>query len=251
MSELVSCIMPTRNRPAFVAQALRCFQSQTRLLSELILVDDGEESVASLCRGLDRVRCLRLDRRTPTGTKLNLGIDAARGDILQKLDDDDYYHPRFLDTAAAHLLGEGWNRKLAAWDSFLILLAGESRPRYSGTGWLAGGTLCFSRQLWRKAPFRDVHVNEDHWFLEDHKRGRVRVRLPEQYVLVRHGANTWVRLPDGTPTDGFLRQFPHYPKSLRRIVYTRSLAFYQGLAPPATAPEPTQPSRRSPSSLPR
>ncbi len=91
VNELVSCILPTRDRPAFFEQAMRCFQRQTYDRAELIVLDDGQQSVEKLCSGLPRVRYIRLDQPTLTGTKMNIGVEHARGNILQKIDDDDCY----------------------------------------------------------------------------------------------------------------------------------------------------------------
>ena len=47
---LVSCIMPTRDRRAFVAQAIDYFLRQDYPAKELIILDDGEDPVATWCR---------------------------------------------------------------------------------------------------------------------------------------------------------------------------------------------------------
>ena len=123
--ELVSCIMPTRDRPAFFEQAMRCFQRQTYDDAELIVLDDGQQPVEKLCSGLPRVRYIRLDRPTLTGTKMNIGAEQARGDILQKIDDDDYYHPDFLRLAVEHLPSKDRDRSVVVWCCYLIpLLSG-------------------------------------------------------------------------------------------------------------------------------
>jgi glycosyltransferase involved in cell wall biosynthesis len=231
MSELVSCILATGNRERFMAQALGCFAAQTYPDRELIVVDDGEVPVAGLCGPAPRVRYLRLDRRTPTGTKLNLGIEVAAGSILQKLDDDDYYAPGFLASSVGRLQASRSHRAIAAWDSFLILLASAARPTlyFSGNGWMAGGTLCFRRQTWQAAPFRDVARDEDAYFLGDHSGPRLRVREPEQYVLVRHGQNTWRRFRNGVAVEDFVRSLKPYPKSLKELVGEDAARFYAGL----------------------
>jgi glycosyltransferase involved in cell wall biosynthesis len=228
--EVVSCIMPTRDRPVFVLQALRCFLRQTYRSAELVVVDDGDEPVASLCAGLPGVHYVRLGRRTPTGTKLNLGIERTRGTIIQKLDDDDYYHPRFLETALRRLPLIERDRSVVAWDCFVILRAGECRVRYSGHGWAAGGTLCFTRELWKRHPFRDVMRASDSAFLRDHQPRIVRVCAPERYMLVRHGANTWTRMRDGTPADDYLAALPVYPKPLAALLPLDDRRFYRTLA---------------------
>lgn len=230
--DLVSCLMPTRDRPEFIAQALRCFARQTYEASELLVIDDGEQAVEDLCAGLPRVRYIRLDRPTLTGTKMNVAIEQARGTVLQKLDDDDYYHPEFLQQAIATLpRGVGERRRtVVAWDCFVVLFAGERRLRFSGHGWNAGGTLCFSRDLWARRPFREVRTGYDSLFLADHQPVIHRVCAPEHYMIVRHGGNTWTRMHDATSADQYLGSLPLHDRSLESVVGQEDLPFYAGLS---------------------
>jgi glycosyltransferase involved in cell wall biosynthesis len=227
--DFVSCIMPTRDRPQFVGQAIRYFIQQTHARSELVVVDDGEQSVAELCGGIPRVVYLRLDRTTSVGAKMNIGIEHARGAVLQKLDDDDYYHPDFLRTSMSHLPLYRRDRVIVAWDCFLILYAGERIVRYSGHGWASGGTLCFSRELWTRKPFRDEMTGSDHWFRRDHKNRIVRVCAPETYIVVRHGQNTWTRIAGYATADHYMRNLPVYPKSLNTLLPSHARRFYGSL----------------------
>ena len=227
-SRLVSCVMATRDRRQFIPQALRCFLRQTYKNSELIIVDDGKESVADLCQGLPHVRHIQLYRSATTGTKLNIGIQRAHGEVIQKLDDDDYYHPDFLKLAVARLPLRTSVRTLVAWDCFLILIAGEPRLRHSGHGWEAGGTFCFYRQLWQRKPFRDVAKNEDYWFVYDHRPRIRRVCASEHYIVVRHGRNTW-RSYSRQSVDACFRALPRYRKPLEELVSAEDLAFYRSL----------------------
>ncbi len=224
----VSCIMATRDRREFIPEALRCFARQTYQDSELIVVDDGRKSVGDLCQGIPRVRYIQLHRSATTGTKLNIGIQRARGDILQKIDDDDYYHPDFLKLAVARLPLRPSVRTLVAWDCFLVLLAGEMHLRHSGHGWEAGGTFCFHRKLWELKPFRDVAKDEDYWFLNDHRPSIRRVCAAEHYMLVRHGRNTW-QLISGEAVDSYFRSLPPHSKELEAVVPAEDLAFYRSL----------------------
>jgi len=230
VGELVSCVMATRDRPNFIRQAVRCFLHQTYKHSELVVVDDGEQPVARLCSRSPRFRYVQLPRMTPTGTKLNIGIERAKGTAIQKLDDDDYYHPDFLKLAVSHLPEKDRTDCLVGWDCFLVLLAGEARLCHSGHGWVAGGTLCFSRKLWERAHFRDVMRDEDYWFLKDVQPKIVRVCAPEHYMLVRHGHNTWNRLRNRKRVDDFFRGLPEYQKPLGEVVDPCALEFYRSLA---------------------
>jgi hypothetical protein len=57
---LVSCIMPTANRRAFVGRAIAQFLAQDYPRRELIVVDDGEMSVANLIPDHKSVHYLQL-----------------------------------------------------------------------------------------------------------------------------------------------------------------------------------------------
>jgi glycosyltransferase involved in cell wall biosynthesis len=227
--KLVSCILATKDRPGYMEQALRCFSRQTYTNRELIVVDDGTGNVSDLCTGVPGVRYLRLRKPTLLGTKLNIGIEHARGPILQKLDDDDYYHPDFLQTAISHLPARPSSRAMVAWCCFHVWFAGRRTVRFSGHGWQAGGTLCFYRDLWTHKPFRDIPQSVDSCFIHDHAPRLIRVCAPRQYLLVRHGANTWNQMSVGT-ADHYLSRKTKSAGLLRDFVDPADLPFYRSLA---------------------
>ena len=232
MKPLVSCVLVTRDRPDFFRQALRCFLEQDHPNKELVVVDDGEQPVGDLCSGVAGVTYVRLARPTPTGSKLNIGIDAARGDILQKLDDDDFYAPGFLSAATARLARARRPDPLVVWCCFAVLIAGEPRLYFSGHGWKPGGTLCFRRALWRKTPFRDLYASSDSWFIRDNAPAITRVCDASKYMVVRHGANTWHLITeDGAlkSVEVYFRRHP-YPGTVGAFVGRRHAAFYRALA---------------------
>jgi len=231
---LVSCVMATYNRRRFIPQALRCFANRTYRNAELIVVDDSERSVRSLCEGVGDVRYIRV-HVTSTGAKLNLGIQAARGDVLHKIDDDDYYAPGFLQTSVDHLLGKDPANTLVTRCCFLVLIGSDGILRQSTHGWKAGGGLCFFRDLWRRNPFRDVYTAEDAYFRRDLQPEVVPIcGAAEQYILVRHGRNTWnsvLMKTTNTPTtaDRFFRGLPAHKKTVAELLDAESQAFYRGV----------------------
>jgi glycosyltransferase involved in cell wall biosynthesis len=227
MEKLVSCVLCTGNRPGFFRQALRCFLRQTWEDSELVVVDDGEMPVEDLCRGLFRVRYIRVAQPTCLGAKLNVGIRHARAEFIQKLDDDDYYHPEFLERGMRTLRQTRIESSIAAWDCFYVLLAGDDRVRHSGHGWAAGGTLLFHRALWQKSPFRELHQAVDAAFLEDHPGTVRRVCAPHMYLVVRHGRNTWKTLR-GSGVDSYFRRQPAQ-RQLSDVVEPLDCWFYSSL----------------------
>lgn len=221
--------MATGNRHRFVRQALRCFVRQTYPNRELIVVDDGDRPVQALCRDVPGVRYLRLTQHATTGVKLNLGIESARGSIIHKLDDDDFYHAGFLSTSAANLPARDREATLVTRCCFLVLLRGDAALRHSGHGWNPGGAFCFHRAMWRNMPFRDVPRSEDSWFLRDHAPRIVRICRTEEYMVVRHGANTWKAMATGD-ADDYFRARPVYEKTLPDVVPRQDLRFYRSIA---------------------
>ena len=238
MEPSVSCILVTRNRRPFFAQALQYYTAQRYSNRELIVVDDGDDAVGDLCKGLENVTYIRLKQRTPPGTNLNLGIEASRGEVLQKIDDDDYYAPDFLATAVSHLLRVKGRNPLVAWCCFAVFVAGKPEPFFSGHGWQAGGTLCFPRPLWKRTPFRDVFFSYDSLFIKDTNPTLVRACAADQYMLVRHGGNTWTRIRSRArnySVEGYFRLRKRFPKTLEQLVGPKHARFYRGLKPMSEA----------------
>ena len=221
--------MATKDRRPFLRQAIRYFLAQTYGQKELIIVDDSARPAADLVPAAAPIRYLHLDAPATLGHKLNLGIEAAEGALIQKLDDDDYYHPRFLAATVGALRGADPRRTVAGCGCFLVLIAATGRLTFSGNGWFAGGTLCFARELWQQRAFRDVPRAVDWWFLKDHAPERRRLTDPELYILLRHHAgHTWTTLGRTDVTAYFSRR-PPYPKPLGALVPDEDRVFYERL----------------------
>jgi len=220
--------MATRNRPSFLKRALRGFLRQTYPNRELIVVDDSDRSMAPLCRDLPGVRYIRLTQPSRTGTKLNLGIEAARGDLLQKLDDDDWYGPTFLASSVEHFPRRGAASTLVTRCCFLVLLRGAGVLRHSGHGWNPGSAFCFHRSLWKRAHFRDTSYSVDSFLLRDLEPRIVRICRVEEHIVVRHGRNTWTRMTTGDANDYF-RRCAAYPKPLDQLVAPEDLKSLAGM----------------------
>ncbi len=97
----VSVIVPTYNRPQRLKAALGSVLSQTFQDFEIIVVNDGEESVELVVRELDRqcrITVINHDRNRGLAAARNTGIRMARGKYIAYLDDDDRYLPDHLET---------------------------------------------------------------------------------------------------------------------------------------------------------
>ena len=92
----VSAVIPTRNRPHLVLRAVRSALAQTYKHLEVIVVVDGPDAVTSdaLATIRDvRLRVITLPQSQGAQIARNTGIEAAQGDWIALLDDDDEWLP--------------------------------------------------------------------------------------------------------------------------------------------------------------
>lgn len=98
----VSVIIPSRNRPAFLREAILSAINQTLPPMEIIVVDndsdpDFREAIVRLVSLHDCVRFIALSRNHGAGHARNVGLEAARGAWILFLDDDDILFSDFLE----------------------------------------------------------------------------------------------------------------------------------------------------------
>jgi glycosyltransferase involved in cell wall biosynthesis len=192
---LVSCVMPTTSRRrAFLSQAIRYFQRQDYANKELLIVDDGAEPLAELVPDDPQVRYVRLTGKRTLGSKRNLCVEAARGDLIMHWDDDDWANPQRISYQLKALLRAGAEicgirqmifYELATARTWLYQYPANQRA------WLAGSSLLYTREFWRRAPFPDIQVASDTSFVWSQKMERA-VALPDYsfYVAMIHPDNT-------------------------------------------------------------
>jgi glycosyltransferase involved in cell wall biosynthesis len=191
---LVSCLMPTANRRAFVPRAIAQFLAQDYASRELLVVDDGEDRVADLVPADPRVRYVALARRTVLGAKRNLACEAARGEILVHWDDDDWSASWRVRYQVEQLVGAGGDVCGLDRVRFYDPAAGQaweySYPR-GGSPWVYGATLAYTRAFWRRNPFPAIGVGEDSRFVWAPVPKRLVVLDDASwFVATVHGSNT-------------------------------------------------------------
>jgi hypothetical protein len=243
---LVSVVLTTRDRPRFLPLALAGYRQQRYPHRELIVVDDGErfpadEAVVSAAGG----RLLRMPPGTPLGSKLNAGIERARGYLIQKMDDDDWYGPEFLDGTIG-ALAASWETicqpTLVFLSPFLFFDLARWEIRRSAKGHLPGATLLFPRDLWEEQPFRPLPGDEDTWFLLDQTRlGAVVIEgeALTSFLAVRHAGiasdrgHTWVHQGSGERLDDFTMRLPLFGQPPETLLPDWALAAYHAMREPA------------------
>lgn len=112
---LISIIIPTYNREAFVGSAIASVLCQTYSNFECLLIDGGStDHTLDILRCFDDDRILVVTRDRPLGLSnaRNTGLSIATGDYILFLDDDDELYPNAiselysaLDSSSAQCVG--------------------------------------------------------------------------------------------------------------------------------------------------
>jgi glycosyltransferase involved in cell wall biosynthesis len=114
---LISIIVPTYARAAFLTEALASVAGQTVEDWECVVVDDGSPEPVSLPESIDpRIRLVRRPRNGGPAAARNTGLLEARGAFVTFLDDDDLYTP---DRLALGLQGVGRAPVAVCWVRFV------------------------------------------------------------------------------------------------------------------------------------
>jgi glycosyltransferase involved in cell wall biosynthesis len=198
---LVSCLMPTFDRRPFIRHAIALFDRQDYPNRELVVVDDGIDSIDDLIPAGPRFRYLRLDRRRSIGEKRNAACEIARGLFVIGWDDDDWYAPDRITQQVRPLI-DGRADAVGLTAGLILDLPTDQYWRWTAAlnrrmfeGGLISGTLAFARRLWLDgARFPNASLAEDAEFHRQLVRRGARVEgiaNDETFIYVRHGKNSW------------------------------------------------------------
>lgn len=124
LNALVSVVVPTHNRPQLLRRAIDSLVTQTHENLDIIVVDDGSRcDVGGILKSFNDLRITFIRNETPRGAcrARNIGIDAAKGQFITFLDDDDEFLPHRIE------------RLLDAWDPERAFI-GTGRYRISKFG---------------------------------------------------------------------------------------------------------------------
>ena len=223
---LVSCIMPTRTRRRFVGQAIAYFLRQDYPAKELVIIDDGEDSVADLVPDDDRVRYRAVPAGQSIGAKRNIACEVSRGELIAHWDDDDWQSPGRLRRQVAALTAAGVDACGPAALLHYAPFRGEawvygSQP--DDPPWVAGCSLLYRKEAWRANPFRDLPCGEDSAFLAGFAPEAIEMMPDLDLCLaVVHGGNTGVKA-FADP------HWKHRPLDEISLLLGADRAFYAGL----------------------
>ncbi|MDX1617534.1 MAG: glycosyltransferase family A protein, partial [Balneolaceae bacterium] len=94
----VSCLIVTADRRELLKRSLYCYQNQTYSNTELVVVDNGHDTIEDLVVEYvngEEVTYVRVEPSPDNilGEMRNISLEHASGEYLTCWDDDDWFHP--------------------------------------------------------------------------------------------------------------------------------------------------------------
>lgn len=166
----VSVVVST-NRPEHLYNVLETYAAQRLENRELIIVQHGFVSSPELRSraselGIENLTLLEASGLDSLGACLNYGIEAASGDVIAKMDDDDIYGEHYLADQLsalrytnADLVGKQAHYLHLRNRDIVMCRFPEREHRF--TDLVMGPTLMGSRELFQRNPFADRTLGED------------------------------------------------------------------------------------------
>ena len=160
--------MPTADRHEMIDAAIKCFLAQTYNPAELIILDDGK----SPCLGAKVSHDLELPvedkiiryiysgpKRKCIPAKLNRLCEMAKGEVIARMDDDDFSSPERL-VSQFESIQQG-----AQITGFHTVLFYDDRygqekvyKFFSSRNFAVGATLMFTKKLWEDNKFNELFI---------------------------------------------------------------------------------------------
>lgn len=222
---MISVIMLTYNREALVSRAIESILRQTYQNFEFIIVDNGStdhsgELADTYAKKDPRIRVIHRQRGN-IGAGRNTGLDAAQGEYLTFIDDDDWAEPDFLAFLLDLLEGNSADVAICGaadkvYDEKKVMTAAESlielmwRKKYN----MAFPTKLFRRELMEDLRFPEEGAYDDIALMYKLLAGAKRVAYHglSKYTFYRHGGNNsaWTtnhRLLNATTLEEYLHAY--------------------------------------------
>jgi glycosyltransferase involved in cell wall biosynthesis len=208
MDPLISCLMvtlPAPHRVPGLKRSVEDFLRQSHSEKELVIVMNGGEAatsdlIVSYVAKLQRqeVRLVQLPGLFKLGALRNISLAEARGEYFCQWDDDDRHHPRRLASQLQHLRKTG---KRATCLEEVMQYFSHERGLYC-INWRKTPATCFPGTLFSE---KSVEIRypesgetasrgEDSVVVEQlltMNALQVLSGVPELYLYVSHGQNTW------------------------------------------------------------
>lgn len=193
---LITCIMPTANRVDFVISSIKLFLNQNYPNKELMIIDDGENSISGVIPENPQIRYFYFNPKNTIGTKRNWACERANGELITHWDDDDWYAEDWLSYQVYALLNSeadiaGINQVQFFSPSlnkyWMTKNSNSKRP------WLTGQSLIYKRSFWEHHPFKDLQIGEDDDFVRNNDAKIFAHDYFQGFIATVHENNTSIK----------------------------------------------------------
>lgn len=192
----ISVVTPTRNRADMLPELEKCIRAQSLLPDEWIIADSSDEPREYLtvmrtraARQTMETRWIRIPHHN-TGFARNRSVEAATGDIVVHMDDDDFYGAGHIQYLIEGLIQSG--KQVIGYNSGRFRDQQGVYEYRSGREYAMGATLAYWRAYWTEHLFPGYLIGEDNAFVYDAAdRGQLALLPGEAHFLGRiHPGNT-------------------------------------------------------------
>ena len=212
----VSVLMPTM-RPENVTRCFENFGKQTYENKELVLILNNAEfdldAIRRDAESIPNAQVIHVEGRTTLGDCLNRGMEAASGQYVAKMDDDDYYGERYLSDSVlaasfstAEVVGKGLYFVYFAASDTTVLREAIPEHTLSSSGVTTGGTLIARTEVAREIPFQSISLKEDTNFQRAAIQAGCRVYSGDRFNFVRVRGRHASSHSDPTPDSEFMKK---------------------------------------------
>ncbi|WP_255218291.1 glycosyltransferase family protein [Janibacter terrae] len=193
------------NRPHQLEHVIGQVGQQRDVTVQLALLMHGFEDEARVRtlaaeHGIDDLVVLHADQQVTLGACLNRLVDAATGDVVAKMDDDDLYGEYYLfdslqalEYSGADVVGKQAHQMHLEGQGALIVRFPEREHRF--TDFVAGPTIVMPRSVALKHRFPDVQIGEDSGLLRRVTKAGGTVYSADRFEFVQvrgHRKHTWL-----------------------------------------------------------
>jgi glycosyltransferase involved in cell wall biosynthesis len=195
----VSVVTPTYNRRRFIPYIIKCYKEQTypKDRMEWIILDDGDQSVADLFKGLalPNIRYIRHEgEKLLIGAKRNRLNAEARGDIIVAMDDDDFYPPERV--AHVVIMMRKFPKVDLAGSSEVYIYYSDIQTIYRlgpyNPNHATNGTMAWRRSYARSHKYDETVTHaEERSFLDDYKNQMIQLDPFKVMLVMSHSENTF------------------------------------------------------------
>ncbi|MFC8598269.1 glycosyltransferase [Isoptericola sp. NPDC057191] len=194
------------NRPHRLDDVLRTVGAQAEVQVQLALlthgfeVDEADVRARAARAGVEDLVLLHTDAGVPLGTCLNRLVDAADGDVVAKMDDDDLYGPHYLSDqlyamsySGAEVVGKQAHYLYLQERDVTLLRLQDLQHRHSDR--VMGPTIVARREVMAAVRFGELARGEDTEFLRQAVEAGVRIYSADRFNFIQvrsaMGGHTW------------------------------------------------------------